>query len=983
MKTRLEIEDRISSPYANPESYLLKRRSANRAKRRREILDFVDAALYPEQASRKSSLLNDWIDDTDTEEIIQTSQGSIFFSNSAEKQEQTHLVYPVSDNDHEEPDEKLPDEHDTNYVYEEEGEEDDDDGAWMSSRYVMPKSHRAKSAEKQEQTHVVDSVSDNDHEEPDEKLPDEHDKNYVYEEEGEEDDDDGTWMLSRYVMPKSHRAKRRREILYHVDAALHPEKASREALLLNHRRDEMDIRRSSQVSSINMAGIICDNYAAKEEDIFASISDDNHEPGEKSPEDEHDTNFDCEGDDDEESILYEESEPSMYDENIVFEQEQDVSSSSFLDDDADDFLYIISGSCEEEELFFRVEEDIIYESEDDLEEIILAQDPLETIVETGEEESDQESTGFDEAVDDVETSDLLVTIVEEDIERDDDFFQERILYESDLQSILKPETKDEPGGTERISFVTACETLEADEISVEYSIEEIILFDDEDPSYSAARTFIHETIEYEASESSIDEFWQEPEQPESPQDCSNSSFWLSANGTFGHGISELSIDVNGEEILCQPDVSKIGDKAIEHRPSEASFEETNPVYDSGNGAKEPLTGSDDGNITDKTDDDIMWSDSESCGWDTYSQADLLAEYEEDARFQFPVPQIPVLKLWQHNHRNTQIQTVNQEVEENGYCKSIDALEAATRTPRNILIAILAQGDLQFKLRKVPVEHKNEYKPIAQSASSIGRLTRLQEQVIESISLDDNSSSQEAEQFVPRKSPLANTRSSGQRLSIEAAALGKIVRRQEEYFTNWDEEEEGNESLTNETVFSKNTDVFERRISIDDARDDRGMLVQRTSLLIHHHVRDSRIANMEKDWAMEEFLEDEEKYSNNNHELDLPKMSLPKFQLPKSERRLSREEMIESLAKGVAEKSWERKYRLERPGAQLRMHTGCTCVYCCKNKPSQSQTHQHCYNVVTSCTGNGMEEERTPPSPLEQDSKPKVALDWSCAFNGFS
>lgn len=106
----------------------------------------------------------------------------------------------------------------------------------------------------------------------------------------------------------------------------------------------------------------------------------------------------------------------------------------------------------------------------------------------------------------------------------------------------------------------------------------------------------------------------------------------------------------------------------------------------------------------------------------------------------------------------------------------------THNAKENSIAMLTQGGLQFKLRKVPAEHKNKYQFIAQTASSLGRLIQVQKHVVERISLDDKSS-QEAERLLPRTSPCASThRSSGQRHSIEAAELGKMKRLREEYFS---------------------------------------------------------------------------------------------------------------------------------------------------------------------------------------------------------
>lgn len=765
----------------------------------------------------------------------------------------------------------------------------------------------------------------------------------------------------------AHRSMRRSEILDFVDAALNPPEDFPKQSLLNQAAEGIgtkNLRRLSQISIIDMSGIISDKrrYPNEEDNYLTDSTFEEDDSGEE----ENMTSPFNEVEEIESSTSEKERASIEFEKDIVFEREQGASSSSFLDDESDDFMNVL-GDCGEEEaieeeLFCRTEEDIIYESDD-----TAPQSLLETMKEFkfGETdvfiESDQEETDFYETV---EASAMLVTILEEETELDDGCSQEEVLHESNVGIDGSKHVKDEPC-TERNSFITACDTLEArpelveeDAIYVDLSLEEIIVNDDEVCSEA-----------WEAFESPIEEFWVDSEQGKSDV-CETSSEALV------HEVSERSMEGCWEDSESQkayqlqpPKVWEISAETIEHRNSESSmelfFEETksvasDQVYEVEKCGGIPLNEKEDGNLTDTTDEDMSSHDGESHGWDGYLQNNLGVNYQEDERYKFLVPKIPILQQWERDNEKAQVQIVNQEVEENGFCKHIEAPEVAPRTPRNIVFAILAQGGLQFKLRKVPAEHKNKYQSIAQTASSLGRLTRLQEHVIESVSFDDESS-KETEQSAPRKSPRANTRSSGQRLSVEAAALGKMIRLQEECFTNWDEDGEAGVSPCNETTFTKNTDFLERRISIDDARDDRGLLVHRSSLLIHHHVRDSLLAKMDKDWAMEHFLEDEE---DSNNEAFLPKRSVPNFKLPKSEKQLSREEILESLAQGVAEKWWERRYRLERPGAQLRLHLECNCIYCKKTSHLQPQ----CY--VAAHSSNHVDEERTPPSPLEQNRYPR-------------
>ena len=68
-------------------------------------------------------------------------------------------------------------------------------------------------------------------------------------------------------------------------------------------------------------------------------------------------------------------------------------------------------------------------------------------------------------------------------------------------------------------------------------------------------------------------------------------------------------------------------------------------------------------------------------------------------------------------------------------------------------------------------------------------------------------------------------------------------------------------------------------------------------------------------------------------MTLPTNVLPKFKVQKQQ--LSKKEYMDALSTAVAEIAWDRRYRLDRPNANLKVTFGCDCKYC--ERPNIFQT----------------------------------------------
>jgi hypothetical protein len=288
------------------------------------------------------------------------------------------------------------------------------------------------------------------------------------------------------------------------------------------------------------------------------------------------------------------------------------------------------------------------------------------------------------------------------------------------------------------------------------------------------------------------------------------------------------------------------------------------------------------------------------------EEDLEEEFiEESIIHPYEVPTIPVLVAW-------------QEKAEISSLKEGKRPEVAPRTPRNVMMAIIASAATDFKLRVAPEEHKKKFVSVADSAACMGRLAKLHEKVVEAV----GTRIEKEVAWSPSAEPIVLVRSKNIRIVNEAAAMGKVVRLNAKEYTHYDSSQEKYQE--------------EENIDIDDQVDGRGRRVFRTTLLVQNHVRDYQKDTVAKDWMLE-ILEDSEQ--TNYIGLDnvkLPTTNLPQFK--PAETKLSRQEINEAIARGVAERAWDRKYRLERPKRELRVTQKCRCSYC--EHPNAFQTYAY-------------------------------------------
>lgn len=311
---------------------------------------------------------------------------------------------------------------------------------------------------------------------------------------------------------------------------------------------------------------------------------------------------------------------------------------------------------------------------------------------------------------------------------------------------------------------------------------------------------------------------------------------------------------------------------------------------------------------------------------------------------FEVPFIPVLKAWEAK-QDPESEEIAREIEETGIVPA---------TPRDILNTIIESGALEFKLRKVPKEHRRTFQNVASEAVSLARLTRLKEHVIESESC--GASKQKENSWTPTGKPIELQRTTGVRLANEAAAIGKLRRLRAKEYSHY----QGDEKMEEKEI-----------ISVDKHLDRQtGPRGSRIDLLLHKHERAYNKDVKGIDWELN-ILRDISDQEDQRRQVQLPSSKVPGMKLRRKQEQLSSEEISIRLAQGVAEGAWNRKYRLERRRVELKITKRCLCKYCKTANPFQT----HAYKKAEADIKKGLP---PPPSPKRKVKK-RVSLDLTNPF----
>lgn len=260
-----------------------------------------------------------------------------------------------------------------------------------------------------------------------------------------------------------------------------------------------------------------------------------------------------------------------------------------------------------------------------------------------------------------------------------------------------------------------------------------------------------------------------------------------------------------------------------------------------------------------------------------------------------------------------------------------------------LKALIVQAMTELRTRKAPEGHRTKFEPSFLEAVQVGMFTRLKEHVIEAMGTKALSTdkpllpSQTWQRGVesvgmPKHD---NTRSEPFMIFNEAAAMGKMKALKPQVTTNYN-------GLVGRYKYSdSNNNAHDDNCHNQDANttkniDDENMhKVIRTNYLTDMYVADHR-KEKSSIWDAANLAEEQVHYDN----LDDVQLPTEKCPIVKSNAKVLRgRELQDAIAQAVAEASWDRRYRLERPHAEQRIKTHCSCKYCHNANPYQTHAYR--------------------------------------------
>lgn len=259
--------------------------------------------------------------------------------------------------------------------------------------------------------------------------------------------------------------------------------------------------------------------------------------------------------------------------------------------------------------------------------------------------------------------------------------------------------------------------------------------------------------------------------------------------------------------------------------------------------------------------------------------------------------------------------------------------------------IEAGGELKVtEVREIPLEHKTTFVDVAAEAAKIGILTRLNEHTIEAVAVK-----KEEEVWAgPSGLRTDHLRSSMFMAINEAAAMGQMKMK--------------GQKAVEVTNYDQNARKIEKEvIDIDKMTDEHGRRVVRQLYLIDRQLHEEKKWK-EGEWSAEN-AQSVVRYKN-WEDVELPSEEAPKWR-PRESTKTHRD-LMEAISNGVAERAWERNYRLNRPKANLKVTRTCACKFCVN--PNPFQTHKY-KKIEKEGTADGLKGPISGPIVLSKEEPP--------------
>ncbi|GKZ00561.1 hypothetical protein MPSEU_001008500 [Mayamaea pseudoterrestris] len=244
-----------------------------------------------------------------------------------------------------------------------------------------------------------------------------------------------------------------------------------------------------------------------------------------------------------------------------------------------------------------------------------------------------------------------------------------------------------------------------------------------------------------------------------------------------------------------------------------------------------------------------------------------------------------------------------------------AMVANAATERELRLALGGEKRMKQVVIKEQDEYKMDFKNVAIEAAELGRLTRLNEHVVEGIAVERKAVKDAWES----KGLMAiEWRTNHMAIIHEAAALGNQTKMREYVTANFEDEEDEDDFLVDEATQYKRM---------------RALAQAEGASKVEHFI------------ALQKMLDAEDgtrgivrpMYMYN----DITKVVLPKGRLPKWDQTIGQEEIkrmanpLTEISNDVIKKAIDRLQRLKDQEAEPRMRTVCNCGYCDTASPYQT------------------------------------------------
>jgi hypothetical protein len=241
--------------------------------------------------------------------------------------------------------------------------------------------------------------------------------------------------------------------------------------------------------------------------------------------------------------------------------------------------------------------------------------------------------------------------------------------------------------------------------------------------------------------------------------------------------------------------------------------------------------------------------------------------------------------------------------------------------------LAAGGEHKMTKIKEKEQYKNEFSNICVDAAAMGRLTRLNEHTIEAVACEKT-----AEEAWKSSGLLAiQWRSNHMSVIHEAARTGAETRMPEKVVSNCPELEE-DWDLETEKISARMQQLLELNGRVGEGQ---------------HKVDKLVLGRKEENEGGESMIVKPMVCYSNIEDVKLPKKRPPRIDPEKYKERLKKDmeeavlkhRPLQSISHDVAEKAWERRMRLDRPGGMPKILEKCPCPYCVDPSPYQTYAYR--------------------------------------------